>query len=122
MLNTNFDLIDTVFVTDRGYHSLYSVQQLINSEFVYLTVVPLSEEGIKEKFRKHGASFSSSAFYLADVGLYCRIFTESWQQKMQMTEQTFTTTQYLHLYVNPELQTAQMKQLEAVVAQVLEKK
>lgn len=33
----------------------------------------------------------------------------------------FTTTQYLHLYVNPELHTAQMKQLEAVVAQVLEK-
>ncbi len=41
---------------------------------------------------------------------------------MPMTEQTFTITQYLHLYVNPEIQTAQMKQLEAVVAQVLEKK
>ena len=38
-----------------------------------------------------------------------------------MTEQTFTTTQYLHLYVNLELQTAQMKQLDAVVAEVLEK-
>lgn len=122
MLNANFDLTDTVFVTDRGYHSLYNVQQLINSELGYLTRVPLSEEGIKEKFRKYKASFSSSAFYLADVGLYCRTFTESWQQKMPVTEQTFTTTQYLHLYVNPELQTAQMKQLEAVVSEVLEKK
>ena len=41
---------------------------------------------------------------------------------MPVTEQTFTTTQYLHLYVNPNSKLSQMKQLEAVVAEVLEKK
>lgn len=122
MINSDMDLTDTVFVSDRSYNSLYNVQNLINSRFSYMTGVPLSEGSIKDKFIKYKDSCMSSAFYLPEVDLYCRSFKESWQQRCPQTGQQFETKQSLHLYMNPELQMLQMRQLEKIINEVVEKK
>lgn len=122
MIHSNFDLSDTVLVTDRGYSSLSNLQVLIDTGLGYLTVIPISEQTVKEKFKKYKDSFCSSAFYLPKVDLYCRSFEEIWQKNDLKTGATYPTKQFLHLFMNPEIQMLQMRQLEKIIDEVLEKK
>lgn len=122
MTASGFNLENTIFVTDRGYNSLFNIQQLIDLNLKYLTGIPLNEEAVKQKLLKYKESFGSSAFYESQVGVYCRTFEEKWLQKLPTCGSPIETTQFLHVYVNPDLQLAQIKELQNKVQQVLEKK
>lgn len=122
MIACGFKLENTIFVTDRGYNSLFNVQQLINLNLNYVTGVSMTEDVVKQKFLDYKESFGSSAFYKPEVGVYCRTFEEKWQQVQSGDTSPVETTQFLHLYVNPDLQLAQIKELQDKVQLVLNKK
>ena len=56
MIDHQFDLYNTVLVTDRGYHSLMNMQKLINLELKFVQGVTRAEDSVRRLFDQHRVS------------------------------------------------------------------
>lgn len=122
MRDHGFPLEKTVLVTDRGYESVYNIQQLLNQNTNYVCAVPLTEKSVKSKLLKYWQSFNSSAFYDEDSEIYARTDGEGWSVRQEETGAEVKSTYWVHYYRDPRLAQQQSSALLAKVGKVLKAK
>lgn len=118
--HNGYNLQDTVIVTDRGYQSIYNIQQLLDIEINYVCGVPLTEESVKQLFERYKSSLSNPAFLNGRLKVAARTSKELWEKATDSGPLHLSTS--LHLYKYPELAAQQAISLHQKIEEVLEKK
>lgn len=101
LVDSGFDLSQTVLVTDRGYATLANIQSLLNAQLKYVAGVPLTEKSIKDLFKKYQMSLMSMAFFNSFLKISARTVQENWLENSSCGNIALKT--HLHLYQNPAL-------------------
>ena len=96
MIDHQFDLSNTVLVTDRGYHSLMNMQKLINLELKFVQGVTRAEDSVRRLFDQHRVSLDDPAFTDGRLEVAAYTTTEMWQEDGAAGRQHIHNT--LHLY------------------------
>ena len=95
-IDHQFDLSNTVLVTDRGYHSLMNMQKLINLELKFVQGVTRAEDSVRRLFDQHRVSLDDPAFTDGRLEVAAYTTTEMWQEDGAAGRQHIHNT--LHLY------------------------
>lgn len=120
MKSNGFDLSDTVLVTDRGYESIYNIQRLLNSEVNYVCGVPLTEDSVKDQFKKYEVSLESPAAYDGVLDVAVRTVKENWVRSTDCGNIPLQAE--LHLYKHRSLAQDQKMSFTRRIEDVLSKK
>lgn len=100
MEQAGIDMTQNLLVTDRGFPSMFNLQQLINRDLKFLTAIPLVESSVKNEFRKHMEQLNDIInFGSAERGVTGFVVDELWAQDTPAGRVTHKNK--LYLYKNP---------------------
>lgn len=68
MIDAGMDLDKIVLLTDRGYSSISNVCKMLNVDLKFVQGVRISEDSVKNLFRKHETSLNDISFYNNEIG------------------------------------------------------
>ena len=96
MFEAEFDLNDTMIVTDRGYFSPHNIQAQINKNVKFIQGIPLIEDSIKRNFDRHWAHLNNPACYHAKIELACVPTRETWVENLDCGKVSINVQVFLY--------------------------
>lgn len=104
MKMAEFDLENTIFVTDRGYDSYHNIQCLIDCDARFIQGIVLNDKQVKDTIRSNMDFLTRPSLIHPELGIHCHtvLNAEQWLRRTSAPNGKPAVRTHLHLYRDAE--------------------